>query len=443
MKSEAELLESARKHSFRGRMDKALFTGPIFVRGEGSIVEDVNGKQYLDFNSGQMCAALGHNHPKVVAAIKESCETLIHSHSSFFNDKEIELAERIATVFPEPLKKTLFLQSGADANEAAVAIARKYTDGFEVASPHISFHGLSDTTRSLTFAGWHAGYGPLNPGSLAMVAPYCYRCPLDQTYPSCEIACLKTSFELIDAQSTSKPAAVLTEPLFSAGGVVDPPPGWLKKLKEMCDERGMLLIVDEEQTGLGKLGTMFGFEEDGIVPDIVTLAKHFGGGVSVSSVTTSPEIEEKVVASEFVVTHSHSNDPLICAAGIASLDVIQEEDVPAKARAIGKHLRERLSALAQQYEMVGDVRGRGMLQGIEFVKDRQTKAPANEEGQAMARYCLENGLIFSQRRGGSVFRFVPPATTTAEQIDEAIDILTAALDKVSVRGATVPGPHPS
>ena len=224
-------------------------------------------------------------------------------------DKEIELAERVATVFPEPLKKTLFLQSGADANEAAVAIARKYTDGFEVASPHISFHGLSDTTRSLTFAGWHAGYGPLNPGSLAMVAPYCYRCPLDQTYPSCEIACLKTSFELIDAQSTSKPAAVLTEPLFSAGGVVDPPPGWLKKLKEMCDERGMLLIVDEEQTGLGKLGTMFGFEEDGIVPDIVTLAKHFGGGVSVSSVTTSPEIEEKVVASEFVVTHSHGDLP--------------------------------------------------------------------------------------------------------------------------------------
>ncbi|MFQ5916071.1 MAG: aminotransferase class III-fold pyridoxal phosphate-dependent enzyme, partial [Nitrospinota bacterium] len=144
----------------------------------------------------------------------------------------------------------------------------------------------------------------------------------------------------------------------------------------------------------------------------------------------------------FVVTHSHSNDPLICAAGVASLDVIQEEDVPAKARAIGEHLKERLEALAQRYEMVGDVRGRGMLQGIELVKDRKTKAPATEEGQAMARHCLEGGLIFSQRRGGSIFRFVPPATTTAEQIEEAMDILTAALEQVSVRGATAPGAQP-
>ena len=158
-------------------------------------------------------------------------------------------------------------------------IARKYTGGYEIASPHISFHGLSDATRSVTFSGWHAGHGHLPGGTYAIVAPYCYRCPLAQTFPGCDYACLKTSFELLDAQATGQPAAVITEPLFSAGGVVEPPPGWLRRLHEMCKARGMLLIVDEEQTGLGKLGRMFGFETEGIVPDIITMAKHLGGGV--------------------------------------------------------------------------------------------------------------------------------------------------------------------
>lgn len=431
MKTETEILAAAERYSFRGRMDKGRLGGPVFVRGRGSVVEDINGKEYLDFNSGQMCAALGHNHPTVMAAIKESCDTLIHAHSSYFNDKEVELAERLGKLLPDPLRKSLFLQSGADANEAAVSIARKYTGGFEVASPHISFHGMSDTTRSLTFAGWHSGYGPPAPGTMAIVAPYCYRCPLNQSYPDCQFACLKTSFELLDAQSTGKPAAVITEPLFSAGGVIEPPKGWLKELHGLCKERDMLLILDEEQTGLGKMGTMFAFEDEDVVPDIITLAKHFGGGVSVSSVTTSAEIEEAVVADEFIVTHSHSNDPLLCAAGTASLDVIEQEDVPAKARKIGAHLKERLRAMAQKFEIIGDIRGRGLLHGVELVRSRQSREPATEEGRAVADYCLEQGLIFSQRRGGSVFRFVPPATTTEAQIDQAMDTVTAGLEKVA------------
>ncbi|MXY36865.1 MAG: aminotransferase class III-fold pyridoxal phosphate-dependent enzyme, partial [Dehalococcoidia bacterium] len=246
--SERDLLEAARRFSFGGRMD-ASSSGPIFVRGSGSEVEDVNGKRYLDFNSGQMCAWLGHNHPAIVEAVAEACERLIHAHSSYYNDQEIRLAERLAHLLPEPLRKSLFLQSGADANEAAINIARKYTGGFEVASPHVSFHGMSDTTRALTFAGWHRGYGPPQPGLMAMLAPYCYRCPIGLKPDSCDIACLDASFELIDAQTTSRPAAVLTEPIFSAGGVIEPPAGWLPELKARCEERGMLLILDEEQTG--------------------------------------------------------------------------------------------------------------------------------------------------------------------------------------------------
>ena len=430
MNTEARLLDAARRYSFGGRMDKSG-GGPIFVRGSGSEVEDINGKKYLDFNSGQMCAALGHNHPTITAAIKQACDTLIHAHSSHYNVPEIELAERLGKLMPEPLKKSMFLQSGADANEAAINIARKFTRGFEVASPHIGFHGMSDTTRALTFAGWHAGYGPLAPGTMAMVAPYCYRCPLRQTFPDCEYACLDTSFELIDAQTTSRPAAVLTEPLFSAGGVIEPPSGWLAELKQRCEARGMLLILDEEQTGLGKLGDMFAFEAEGVVPDIVTLAKHFGGGVCISAVITSAEIEERVTADEFIVTHSHSNDPLACAAGIASLDVVEQDRVPEKARKLGGYLKAKLQGLAERFELIGDVRGRGLLQGIELVHSRETKEPATDAGPRIAAHALREGLIFSVRREGSVLRFVPPATTTEAQIDHAMEILADALEAVS------------
>ena len=427
--SERDLLEAARRFSFGGRMD-ASSSGPIFVRGSGSEVEDVNGKRYLDFNSGQMCAWLGHNHPAIVEAVAEACERLIHAHSSYYNDQEIRLAERLARLLPEPLRKSLFLQSGADANEAAINIARKYTGGFEVASPHVSFHGMSDTTRGLTFAGWHRGYGPPQPGLMAMLAPYCYRCPIGLKPDSCDIACLDASFELIDAQTTSRPAAVLTEPIFSAGGVIEPPPGWLSELKARCEERGMLLILDEEQTGLGKTGDTFAFEQEGVVPDILTLAKHFGGGITLSSVSTSAEIEERVVEEEFIVTHSHSNDPVACAAGRATLDTLEGEGLADVARRLGGRLKSKLQALAERFEIVGDVRGRGLLLGIELVRDRETKEPATSEGRAIAQRCLEKGLIFSVRREGSVLRFVPPASTTEEQIDEAAALLEEALAEV-------------
>src|SRR4029077_15848957 len=199
--------------------------------------------------------------------------------------------------------------------------------------------------------------------------------PRARSSPAAHCPCLDASFELLDAQSTGHPAAVLTEPLFSAGGVIEPPPGWLKRLRELCDARGMLLILDEEQTGLGKLGTMFACESEGVVPDIITVAKHFGGGISISAVSTTAEIEAKVVERGFIATHSHSNDPLACAAGIASLDVIEGEDMPAKARAIGTRFKGHLEALAQRYHPIGDVRGRGLLLGVELVEDRHSRKP--------------------------------------------------------------------
>jgi 2,2-dialkylglycine decarboxylase (pyruvate) len=408
-------------------MDKGEFTGPIFATGKDSVVVDVNGKQYLDFNSGQMCSALGHNRPEIIAAIQESCATLIHASSMYFNTKEIELAKRLADVLPSNLHKSTFLISGSDSNEAAISMAKTYTGRFEVASPHASFHGLSDTARALTFAGWHAGYGPLIPGAYAILAPYRYRCAFCQDAPDCTLGCLETSFEILDAQSVGSLSAVITEPLFSAGGVIPAPSAWLRGLKKKCEERGMLLIFDEAQTGLGKLGTMFAFEQHDVVPDILTISKHFGGGISISAAITSEKIEEVVVDRGFVCGHSHCNDPIGCAAGVASIDLIVNEDVPAKAAKLGEYFQSILRDLAQRHEVIGDVRGKGLIQGIELVEDRMTKQPANALGAAIHKRLLDQGLLCSARRRGSVLRFVPPVTTTNQQFDRAGELLDSAI----------------
>ena len=429
--SEEELLDLARKYSFRSRMDRSGVTGPIFVWGRGSVVRDINGKEYLDFNSGQMCAALGHNHPRIVQALQESAESLIHSHMTMFNDREIILASRLAEITPEGLNRSMFLTSGSDSNEAAMAIAKRYTGGYEVASPVVSFHGMSDAARAVTFAGWHGGYGPYAPGNYPIIAPYRYRCAFCQDRPACDYTCLDTSFELLDAQADGRMAAVITEPLFSAGGVIEPPPGWLQELKLRCERRGMLLILDEAQTGLAKLGSMWASEQEGVVPDIFTISKHFGGGIAISATITTDEIEEHAVETGLVVAHSHSNDPLTCNAAIASLDIILEENLMDVAERMGQYWRGHLLLLQERHELIGDVRGRGLLQGIEFVTDRQTKEPAYSQGQQIGRTLLENGLIVSVRRRGSALRFVPPFTTTEDQMDLAADILDHAISSVT------------
>ncbi len=429
--TEAELLELARKYSFRSRIDTNSVTGPIMVWGRGSVVRDVNGKEYLDFNSGQMCGALGHNHPRIIQALQESGETLIHSHMSMFNDREIILAARLAEITPEGMDRSMFLTSGSDSNEAAMAIAKRYTGGYEIASPAVSFHGMNDSTRAVTFSGWHEGYGPYAPGHYPILAPYEYRCTYCKDRGGCDYTCLNTSFDLLDAQADGPLAAVITEPLFSAGGVIDLPNGWLRELKRKCEERGALLIVDEAQTGLAKLGSMWGFEHEGVVPDIFTISKHFGGGVAISATITTDEIEEKVSASGLVVGHSHSNDPLPCNVAIASIDIILEEMLTDVAVRIGAYWRVHLERLARKHEIIGDIRGRGLLQGIELVTDRLTREPAFEQGRAIGRWCLENGLILSVRRKGSVFRFVPPFTTTEAQLDQAADILDQAISRAA------------
>jgi 2,2-dialkylglycine decarboxylase (pyruvate) len=427
--TEKEWLERAERYILHTRLDKSSVSGPVLVEGEGSVVWDVNGKEYLDFNSGQMCSALGHRSPRIVEAIKTACDTLIHASSSIYNVYELELAERLASIVPEPLGRSVFMESGADANEVAIQIARLYTQRTNVASPHVGFHGLSEATRAVTYGvpEWHWGHGPFPSGSHAFMAPYCYQCPLGLKFPESGMACLSGSLQVLDAGADGPLAAIITEPLFSAGGVIEPPPGWLRALKRECETRGALLILDEAQTGLGKLGSMWGFEREGVVPDIITVSKHFGGGVSISAVVTTNEIADVVEKHGFVHGHSHSSDPLACAAASATIATIVDDDLPAKAVELGRYWRGCLEELASRHPVIGDIRGAGILQGVELVLDRETREPAYGLGGRLDPALVEGGLLISVRRRGSVLRFVPPWTTTEAQFDRAAAILDAAL----------------
>ena len=407
---------------------------PIIERAEGIEVIDTTGKRYLDFGSGQMAAALGHNHPRYVEAVKRSLETISHSSKTFLNVDRLELHRRLGEILTPPLQKTLFLVSGSDAIEAAIDLARKATGGVDVLALDMALHGsTSFVTRSLTFGWGRSKHGLAAPGTSAILTPYAYRSPLAGGNDFVE-KCLQTSFEIADANFTAKPAAVILEPVLSAGGIIVPPPGYVKALAKMAHDRGMLLIMDESQTGLGKTGKMWGHLHEDVVPDIMTVSKHFGAGLPVSAVCTTAAIADQAVANGYFATRSHACDPIVCAAGVASIDIVQEEKLVERAAAIGRRMQAQLEAMAKDVEAIGDIRGRGVLYGVELVQDRGSRVPADALARAVVAQCQTEGLLV-QARGShgrmNVIRLVPPMVSTDAQIDQGLSILGQVLRSAS------------
>jgi 2,2-dialkylglycine decarboxylase (pyruvate) len=422
------------KTSYMGGIEDA----PVLAQSYGTTVVDTEGKEYLDFQSGQMGAALGHQHPRIVAAIERTLKTLMHASNTMLNVPRLRLHEKLGKLLPKPLERSLFLVSGSDAIEASVDLARKATGGLDMLGLHAGLHGsTSFLTRSLTFAWARRKHAVVAPATSAILAPYCYRCPLGLTFPKCEIQCLKTSLTLADANFTAKPAGFIGEPVLSAGGLVVPPPGFYAALQAELKQRGMLMILDESQTGLGKTGRLFGFQhEPGVMPDIIVLSKHFGGGLPISAVVTTAAIAERAVGNGFFATRSHATDPILCAAGAESLDIIIEEDLAGRAARIEQRVKAAFIEMARDFELIGDIRGRGVLIGIELVTDRERKTPANAEAKEIARLCQDNGLIFQLRGVGdllNVVRLVPPMTTSDAEIDRAMSIIRDAIAAVSRR----------
>jgi 2,2-dialkylglycine decarboxylase (pyruvate) len=411
---------------------------PVLATASGSTVVDTTGREYLDFQSGQMGAALGHRHPRVMAAIEESLRTIVHASNTMLNVPRLRLHERLGRLLTPPLQKSLFLVSGSDSIEGSVDLARNATGGYDVLGLHEALHGSTSlVSRSLSFGWTRSRHAAVAPGTAAILAPDCYRCPVAATFPQCNFLCLETSLSLANANFTATPAAIIVEPVLSAGGVIVPPPGYFGALRTACDERGMLLIFDEAQTGLGKTGRTFCYEHEGVVPDILALSKHFGGGLPISAVCTSAALADRAVGRGFFATRSHATDPILCAAGLASLDVVVEEDMPGRAARIERRMKSGLQEMAQKFEIIGDVRGRGVLLGVELVTDRVRRTPANREADAITRHCLDNGLIF-QVRGShgrmNVLRLVPPMVTTDAEVERALSILHDAFRAVCGRG---------
>ena len=409
---------------------------PVLERSEGVTVTDTEGKEYLDFQSGQMGAALGHQHPRMMAAIEKTLKTMMHASNALLHVPRLKLHETLGKLLPRPLKKSLFLVSGSDSIEASIDLARKATGGLDVVGLHAGLHGsTSYLTRSISFNWTRRKHAVVAPATASILAPYCYRCPVGLKFPSCKFQCLESGMEMADANFTAKPAAFIAEPILSAGGVIVPPKGYYEAVRKACDDRGMLLIFDESQTGLGKTCKLFGYQhEEGVNPDIITISKHFGGGLPISAVCTTDKIAQLAVDAGYFATRSHATDPLLCAAGEESLKIVVEEDMPGRAARIERRIKGAFRNMAKEFDLIGDIRGRGVLLGIEFVTDRVKKTPANKEVSAMFEYCLSHGLIF-QTRGvrdlKNVIRLVPPMTSSNAEVDRAMSIMYDALSTVT------------
>lgn len=402
----------------------------IVDKAEGCYVWDAAGRKILDFTSGQMCATVGHNHPNIVAAIRKSCDSALHLFSGMIPRSVVQLAAALAKIVPRPLRKSMFVNTGSESNDAALKMARLYTGGFEVVGLGGSWHGVTGNAGSVSFASDRKGYGPGMPGSFVLPEPNAYRCPVRHCRDKCDRTCMQVGFEMYDMQSAGAPAAVIAEPVISAGGVIVPPEGYFAALQAEARKRGMLLIFDEAQTAFGRLGHWFAATYLAVTPDIMTVSKTLGGGVPLAGVITSDEIEEACHRRGFAFYTSHVSDPLPASVGVAVLETIEQEKLLARSREMGDYLAAGLLELQRRHEEIGDVRGMGLLRGIELVRDRETRAPFHELGALTTQRCLELGLSMNIRRRperGSVWRIAPPLTVAPADIDLAMTIFDQAL----------------
>ncbi|MCW3041673.1 MAG: aspartate aminotransferase family protein [Solirubrobacterales bacterium] len=427
--------------SFWGDADRHViryspsFTPVIVERAQGSTLYTSDGRELLDFTSGQMSAILGHSHPAIVATLREAAATLDHLFSGMLSRPVVELSRRLAESLPEPLEKVLLLSTGAESNEAALRMAKLVTGKYEVVSFSRSWHGMTLGAAGATYSAARPGYGPPPPGNFAIPTPDAYR--PDVIGIDGELDCqrqLDLGFAMVDAQSCGSLAACIVEPVLSSAGVVVPPPGYLAALRRKCDERGMLLIFDEAQTGIGRTGDWYGFQHDGVVPDILTLSKTLGAGLPLAAVITSAEIEARAYERGFLFFTTHASDPLVASVGNTVLDVLEQEDLVAQVRVKGERLQAGLLGLQEQHAVVGDVRGRGLLQGLELVLDRATKVSSPDLGVAITQRCLDLGLhmnVVQLREMGGTFRIAPALTATFEEIDRGVRLLGEAIGDVA------------
>jgi 2,2-dialkylglycine decarboxylase (pyruvate) len=424
--SDAEFWTRVRRHLLKYGGE---FVDFVPVRAEGAFLYDDAGRRILDFTSGQMSAVLGHSHPEIVATVRDGIGRLDHLFSSMLSRPVVDLAEALARLVPQ-LPKVMLLSTGGEANEAAIKLAKLVTGGWEVVGFAQSWHGMTGAAASATYKAGRRGYGPMAAGCFAIPAPNAYR----PRFPGVDWQTeLNDAFDLLDRQSTGNLASFIAEPILSSGGIIELPEGYLAALKKKCVERGMLLILDEAQTGMGRTGTMFAFERDGVVPDILVLSKTLGAGLPLAAVMTTDEISQAADDRGFLFYTTHVNDPLPAMVGLKVIEVVQRDGLAARAAELGDRLKRGLRALQQRYDCIGDVRGRGLLLGIEFEElDQGQRHSARALSDAVTDKALHLGLSANIVRTGAsdgVMRIAPPLTASDAEIDLGLELLDAALER--------------
>ena len=412
-------------------------TPGLIREARGAILTDFDGRELIDFAGGIGVVNVGHSHPKVVAAIKDQAEKFIHTCFAIaMYEPYIDLAVRLNAMTPgEFHKMTMFVNSGAEAVENAVKIARYATGRPAVIALDGCFHGRTLLTMSLTskVKPYKYKFGPFAPEIYHMPNPNCYRCPFGLSYPGCGVACADYLEEFFVANvAAEQTAAVIAEPIQGEGGFTTPPPEYFAKLQAICGKYGIVLIIDEIQSGMGRTGKLYAIEHWGIAPDLITTAKSLGAGLPLSAVTGRAELMDSVHPGGLGGTFA--GNPIACRAALAVLDIIVEDGLLAQAETLGVKARARLEAMQQTFELIGDVRGKGPMLAIELVRDRERKTPAGEEAKELVKLCYERGLmLLNCGMHGNIIRTLMPLVITGEQLDRGFAILEESLALVSAR----------
>jgi 4-aminobutyrate aminotransferase/(S)-3-amino-2-methylpropionate transaminase len=409
---------------------------PIFAaRAEGAILEDVDGNRFLDFAGGIGVVNAGHRAPRVVAAIREQLDAFIHTCFSVAPyEKYIALAEKLNSLVPGAFaKKSVLVNSGAEAIENAVKIARAYTRRPAIICFEDAFHGRTMLTMSLTSKThpYKAGFEPFATDIYRIPYAYCYRCSYSLQYPSCNVFCaqhLEDTFKRVVASEAV--AAVVVEPVLGEGGFVAPPREFFAILQETCKRHGILFIADEVQSGFGRTGTMFASEYYGITPDILVSAKSIAAGMPLAAVTGRAEVMDAPALGGLGGTYG--GNPLACAAALAAIETLERENLPERAEKLGQRFDARARDWKKRWPLIGDVRGLGAMRALELVRSRDTREPAKEEADEVLRHCREHGLILlSAGSYGNVLRLLVPLVITEDQFDEGLDVLESSLATVA------------
>ena len=410
---------------------------PLVVEsGKGCIVKDVDGNEFIDFNSGLVCMNVGHNHPKVIAAIKGQCDRFLHySNTDFYYREVIDLAEKLAKIAPgESEKKVYFGNSGAEAVEAAVKLAKWHSRRQLFIGFISAFHGRTIGALSFTASKptQKRHFFPLMPGVTHVPYAYCYRCPFKLEFPGCHYWCVDFIDEYV-LQKYVPPedtAAILLEPIQGEGGYVVPPPEYFQRLKKIADKYGLLLIDDEVQSGMGRTGKWFAIEHWGVEPDIIATSKALASGMPLGATIAKAKVMDWVAGSH---ASTFGGNPLSCVAASAVIDTIKEEKLLDNATKQGAYIMKRLGELKEKSDIVGDVRGKGLMIGMEIVEDKESRKPAPKKASEIMMRSWKRGVNVITC-GASTIRVAPPLIITRELVDSALDIIEDVTREVEEEG---------